>query len=118
MTIFEVGQHMVIDPEIVHGRLTFKGTRVPVSVVLAYLTTDEVLAMVEREWPHIPRVAVNEAIRLACEALHHRYTIELDAADDEARRLWDEIDERTRVQAKADARAKRQAEIAAEFAGS
>jgi hypothetical protein len=29
--------------------------------------------------------------------------LELDAADGEARRLWDEIDERTRVQAKAGA---------------
>lgn len=116
MAVFDVGEHMVIDPEIMHGRLTFKGTRVPVSMVLASLASDDVLALVERQWPHVPQKAVREAIRFACEALHHQYTIELDAADDEARRLWDEIDERTRTQAKADARAKRKAESAAEFA--
>jgi uncharacterized protein (DUF433 family) len=49
MTVFDVGEHLTIDPEIMHGRMTFKGTEVPVSTVLAYLATDEVLASVERQ---------------------------------------------------------------------
>ena len=118
MTIFDVGQHMVIDPEIVHGRLTFKGTRVPVSMVLAYLAKGKSIDEIVANWPQVPRGAIQEAIRLACECLHPRYVLEMDAADDEARRLWDGIDKRTRVQAKAEAQARRKAEIAAEFGDS
>jgi uncharacterized protein (DUF433 family) len=116
MPIFDIGQHMTIDPEVMHGRLTFKGTRIPVNVVLAYLAKGESIDGLVRSWPQLSPEAIAEAIRMAAEALHHRYVLELDAADDEARRLWDAIDERTRVEAKAEGRARRKAEIAAEFA--
>lgn len=33
----EVGQYLAADPEICHGKLTFKGTRVLVRTVLAYI---------------------------------------------------------------------------------
>lgn len=89
MVIVDVGQYMVIDPEIMHGQITFKGTRVPVSMVLAYIAKGESIDDVLKGWPHIPREAVVEAIRLASEALHHRYQVELLAAQDEARRLRD-----------------------------
>ena len=33
----DVGKYIVIDPEICHGQMTFRGTRVPVDTVLVYL---------------------------------------------------------------------------------
>jgi uncharacterized protein (DUF433 family) len=87
MEIVNVGQHMVIDPEIVHGRLTFKGTRVPVAVVLAYLAKGKSIDDLIRSWPQLSPEAIAEAIRMASEALHHRYVVELLAAQDVARRL-------------------------------
>jgi uncharacterized protein (DUF433 family) len=98
MTSFDVGQHMVIDPEIMHGQLTFKGTRVPVSMVLAYLAKGKAIDDIVRNWPQVRREAVQEAIRLASESLHHRYQVELLAAQDEARRLRDEADDEVEVQ--------------------
>ena len=102
MPIFDVGHHMTIDPEIMHGRLTFKGTRIPVAVVLAYLAKGRSIEELVQGWPQLSREAIAEAIRMATEALHHRYVLELDAADDEARRLWDAFEERTNVEAKAE----------------
>jgi len=33
----EIGSYLVIDPEIGHGKMTFRGTRVPVDTVLTFL---------------------------------------------------------------------------------
>ncbi len=87
MAIVDVGRHMVIDPEVMHGRLTFKGTRVPVSTVMAFLAKGDAVDDIVRQWPQVSREAVQEAIRLASEALHHRYQVELLIARDEARWL-------------------------------
>jgi uncharacterized protein (DUF433 family) len=89
MAIFDVGRYMTIDPEIAHGQLTFKGTRVPVSTVMVYLAQGRSVDEIVKDWPQIPRAAVEEAIRMASEALHHRYVVELLAAQDVARRLRD-----------------------------
>jgi uncharacterized protein (DUF433 family) len=69
----EIGQHLVRDPEIYHGELTFKGTRVPVSVVLAYVAKGMRLSHVRRNWPEVSDEAVTEALTLAKEALVDKY---------------------------------------------
>jgi len=33
----EIANYLVIDPEIGHGKMTFRGTRVPVDTVLTFL---------------------------------------------------------------------------------
>ncbi|MGH2586945.1 MAG: DUF433 domain-containing protein, partial [Dehalococcoidia bacterium] len=91
MAIVDVGQHMVIDPEIMHGQMTFKGTRVPVDTVMVYLAKGESIEEIVRNWPQLSPEAVGEAVRLASESLHHRYQVELLAAQDEARRLRDAV---------------------------
>lgn len=116
MAVVEVGEHMVIDPEMVHGSLTFKGTRVPVSTVLAYIAKGESVDDVPRHWPQVSREAASEAVQLACEALHLLYAQELDAADDEARRRWDAAFGTNKVGEKAATRRKHSAEIEADFA--
>ena len=66
----EFGQHIVADPEICGGQLTFKGTRIFVQDVLAMLakgyTWDRVSAEFDGRMSH---VAIAEAIELASAAL-------------------------------------------------
>ena len=65
----EIGQHLVVDPEVCHGRMTFKGTRVWVEAVLADIEKGESVDDVLRNWPELSREAVEEALHLAGELL-------------------------------------------------
>jgi uncharacterized protein (DUF433 family) len=68
----KVGKFLVVDPRICHGRLTFKGTRVPVETVLTFLAQGETMEQILADWPELKRVAVVEAIQLAKTALVRR----------------------------------------------
>jgi uncharacterized protein (DUF433 family) len=63
-----VGHFLVVDSRICHGKLTFKGTRVPVETVLSFLAQGETIDQVLQGWPEIKRQAVEEAILLAAAA--------------------------------------------------
>jgi uncharacterized protein (DUF433 family) len=69
----EIGEYLVIDPEVCHGHLTFRGTRIPVETVLLFLSTGRTIDWVLAEWPRLTREAVEEAMRLATAALIERY---------------------------------------------
>jgi len=68
-----VGEHLVIDPRVCHGELTFRGTRVPVETILRYLADGYSLAYVRKSWPEVSAEAIQEAIRLASEQLVQHY---------------------------------------------
>ncbi len=57
----EIGNHLVIDPEICHGQMTFKGTRLPVDTVLTFLAKGYSVDQLLRSWPELTRPAVEEA---------------------------------------------------------
>jgi len=61
----EIGKYLVVDPEICHGRLVFKGTRVPVSTVLTFLAMEDSIQDILRSWPQLKREYVDEAIKFA-----------------------------------------------------
>jgi len=61
----EIGNYLVIDPEICHGQMTFRGTRVPVDTVLTFLAKGYSVDQLLRSWPELTRPAVEEAIFLA-----------------------------------------------------
>jgi uncharacterized protein (DUF433 family) len=69
----EIGRYLVRDPEIYHGELTFKGTRVPVNVVLAYIAKGISVDEVTRHWPDVSPDAAREAILLAKQAVMEKY---------------------------------------------
>jgi len=69
----EIGRYLVRDPEIYHGELTFKGTRVPVSVVLAYIAKGISVDEVPRHWPDVSPDAAREALLLAKKAMLETY---------------------------------------------
>jgi uncharacterized protein (DUF433 family) len=68
MSLIDVGKHLVIDPRVCFGKLTFKGTRVPVETVLACLTQGRTIKSILESWPYLKREAVEEAIQLAAVA--------------------------------------------------
>jgi uncharacterized protein (DUF433 family) len=51
----EIGNHLTVDPKVCHGKLTFKGTRVPVSTVLTFLSTGDSIDDILRNWPELSR---------------------------------------------------------------
>jgi len=65
----EIGQHLVIDPEVCHGKMTFRGTRVWVEAVLQRIEEGDSIDDVLRSWPELTREAVEEALHLAGELL-------------------------------------------------
>jgi uncharacterized protein (DUF433 family) len=68
MSLLEIGKHFVIDPGVCFGKLTFRGTRVPVEAVLARLAKGKTIEYIQGSWPYLKREAVEEAIQLAAVA--------------------------------------------------
>ncbi len=69
----ELGQYIVADPEICHGQLTFKGTRILVSDVLYLLGKDWDWDRVSAAYDgRLSREAIAEAIELARKSLIDR----------------------------------------------
>ena len=68
-----VGSHLVVDPRICHGQLTFRGTRVPVEMVLSYLAKGYSLPYLRKSWPEVSAEAIQEAISLASAHLIEHY---------------------------------------------
>ena len=64
-----VGKHLVVDPRVCHGDLTFRGTRVPVETILSYLAKGYSLSYLHKSWPEVSFEAIQEAIHLASEHL-------------------------------------------------
>ncbi|OQY99714.1 MAG: hypothetical protein B6D41_00820 [Chloroflexi bacterium UTCFX4] len=52
-----------MDPEICHGQLTFKETRVPVSTVLALLGKGYSIEQMLKSYPEISRPAIETAVK-------------------------------------------------------
>ncbi len=64
-----IGRHIVTDPEICHGKPTFRGTRIMVSQVLEQVASGMVWEAIIEEWRgSITKEAIAEAIRLASQA--------------------------------------------------
>ncbi len=69
----EIGSHLIIDPEICHGQMTFKGTRIPVDTVLSYLAKGYPIDQLVKNWPELTRDAIEEAVHLAANSLQMHY---------------------------------------------
>jgi uncharacterized protein (DUF433 family) len=66
----ELGQYIVADPEICHGQLTFKGTRILVKSVLYYVAQGKGWDWISQAYlGKVGREAIAEAVSLASEAL-------------------------------------------------
>lgn len=64
-----IGRFIVTDPEIAHGKPTFRGTRVLVSDVLEQVASGMAWESIIEEWNHsVTKEAIQEAIQLASQA--------------------------------------------------
>src|ERR1700733_10922422 len=68
-----VGEHLVVDPRVCHGELTFRDTRVPVETILGYLAKGYSLAYLRKSWPEVSAAAIREAVSLASDHLIQHY---------------------------------------------
>ena len=73
----EIGKHLIIDPEICHGQMIFKGTRIPVDTVLSYLARGYSIEQLTQSWPELPQAGVEEAVHLAANSLQTRYATDM-----------------------------------------
>ncbi len=65
-----LGRYIVADPEICHGKLTFRGTRIMVADVLDQVAEGLAWETIIELWRgSVPREAIAEAIKLARQAL-------------------------------------------------
>lgn len=66
----QIGRYIVADPNICHGALTFRGTRIFVADVLDQVASGMAWDHIIAEWRgSIPKQAIAEAVQLAGEAL-------------------------------------------------
>ena len=64
-----IGRYIVTDPEICHGRPTFRGTRIMVSHVLEQVAEGMSWEAIVQEWRgNISKEAIAEAVQLASQA--------------------------------------------------
>jgi len=61
----EIGQYLISDPEVYHGELTFKGTRIPVRTVLTFLGMGENVDELLKGYPSLCSEAIRDGIRCA-----------------------------------------------------
>jgi uncharacterized protein (DUF433 family) len=73
MKPLRIGRHLIKDPGVCHGKLTFKGTRVPVETVLNRLGKGRSIEDILESWPELTRTAIAEAVNLATATLVERY---------------------------------------------
>ena len=68
-TVQYMGRYIVTDPDVSHGKPTFRGTRVLVSDVLEQIASGMAWETIIEEWNHsITKEAIQEAIQLASQA--------------------------------------------------
>jgi uncharacterized protein (DUF433 family) len=73
MERIDIGKYIVKDPEICHGQITFKGTRVPVDTVLTFLAKGYSVDVLLHSWPQLSRPAIEEAVSLAAQSFQTQY---------------------------------------------
>ena len=65
-----LGRYLVVDPEICHGKLTFRGTRIFVADVLEQVASGMAWEAIIEEWDGgITEEAIAEVVQLAAQAL-------------------------------------------------
>jgi uncharacterized protein (DUF433 family) len=79
-----IGRYIVADPEICHGKPTFRGTRIMVSQVLRQVANGMAWETIVDEWSgKVNKEAIAEAVNLASQAFSDyadQYVIELQPA--------------------------------------
>lgn len=74
MAVTTIGSYIVLDPDICHGKPTFRDTRIMVSQVLDQVARGMSWELIESEWRgKVPRAAISEAVYLANQVLNEHF---------------------------------------------
>jgi uncharacterized protein (DUF433 family) len=65
--------HIIVDPQICHGKACIKGTRVMVSVILDNLAEGMIPEQIAAQYPSVTLEAIQAAIAYAAELSHERF---------------------------------------------
>jgi uncharacterized protein (DUF433 family) len=65
-------EHIVATPDTLHGTPRFRGTRIPVSVVLDNLAAGVVPDEIRRQYPTLPAAAISAALAYAADLARDR----------------------------------------------
>ena len=65
--------YITVDPQICHGKVCIKGTRIMVSVILDNLADGMTAEQIVAEYPSVTLDAVRAAIAYAAELSHERF---------------------------------------------
>jgi uncharacterized protein (DUF433 family) len=65
--------HIIVDPQICHGKACIKGTRVMVSVILDNLAEGMTPEQIAAQYPSVTLEAIQAAIAYAAELSHERF---------------------------------------------
>ncbi len=79
-----VGRYLIVHPNVCFSKLTFDGTRLPVTTML-YYRTKYTLSEILHWWPELKREALAEALRLTAAALTEQYAATARIARESAR---------------------------------
>jgi uncharacterized protein (DUF433 family) len=63
-----IGRYIVTDPEICHGKPTFRGTRIMVWQILEQVSSGMAWDAIVAEWRGVSKEAIAEAVKLASQA--------------------------------------------------
>ena len=69
MPVKEFGKYLVVDSEVCFGKMTFQGTRIPVSTILTFLSMGDSIDDILESWPRLKREAILEVFRYAADMI-------------------------------------------------
>jgi uncharacterized protein (DUF433 family) len=64
------GRRIAVDPKVCHGKPCIKGTRIPVSIILDYLTAGETSTEILRQYPTLQIQDIQAAVAYAAWLAH------------------------------------------------
>jgi uncharacterized protein (DUF433 family) len=64
--------YIAVDPQVLHGAVCFRGTRIPVSVVLDNLAANEPVARILEQYPSLKAEHIPAALAYAAELARER----------------------------------------------
>lgn len=73
MARIEINKYIVADPEVCHGKLTFKGTRVMVSIVLEMLEAGASYDEILEAYPSLTRQHIKAALDFAAKVAEQSF---------------------------------------------
>lgn len=65
-------EHITVDPAVCHGQACFRGTRIPVSVVLDNLAAGTAREELLAQYPGLPKTAIPAALAYAADLASER----------------------------------------------